>query len=727
MLTEKADDATNSVTNSFLGRSHMRLGNNIRGKEILAVLTLLAAIVFCWSEVERWRPAPVSWPSTGSARLVSIERLPDVGDTCTSMPVSAIATLSAEFEDSKVYAATTVDITRPPVRTIRDTYPIYSSVAVDTIRDEVILQDTNLFAIRVFNRLDNTPPSAESTTPKRVVQGSDTKNEYNNGLYVDPKSGEIYNVAMDTADSIFVFPANAKDNAEPSRILRIPHRGFQLAIDEEKQELYSTNQYPPRVLVFRKNAAGSEKPLRIIEGPHTGLADVHGVAVDTQRKLVFVGNWGNASDYKVAGSGKHYPPSITVYSLDANGDAAPLRTIQGPKTQLNWMGAMSLDPATGNLWVANDVGGSVLMFRGTDSGDVAPTQIIKGNKTALNHPAGITVDTKNKEVWVSNMGNSSATVYPLTANGDAEPIRIIRSAPLGRTSVKFGKPQAAAYDSKRDELLVPNCVNTPQIAVFSRLAKENTTPVRVLEGQKTLISRTMHALEYDAIHDEVVVGSPLTQTILTFRGGAGGEEPPIRFIQGPSTQIQSTDYDGNDKIGLDSVNGEIYLPSATSGGPGKGVILVFDRLANGNAAPKRILGGPNTGFTFPTAKGQGFPNVAIDPVRNLLIVASGGSMLIFDRTASGDAKPLRKITGGGGQVKVYPPKGLLIGSCSGGSICAWNLDETEDMTPRYRIPAQQLTTVAFSGLAIDPIHKEIILPSGGRNVIMTFSWPEVFD
>ena len=207
-------------------------------------------------------------------------------------------------------------------------------------------------------------------------------------------------------------------------------------------------------------------------------------------------------------------------------------------------------------------------------------------------------------------------------------------------------------------------MNTPQIAVFARLAKENTTPVRALEGTKTMISRTMHALEYDPIHDEVVVGSPLTQTILTFRGGAGGEEPPVRFIQGSATQIQSTDYDGNDKIGLDPVNGEIYLPSATSGGPGKGVILVFDRLSNGNAAPKRVLGGPNTGFTFPSAKGQGFPNVAIDPVRNLLIVASGGSMLIFDRTASGDAKPLRKITGGGGQVKVYPPKGLVIGSCS---------------------------------------------------------------
>ena len=75
---------------------------------------------------------------------------------------------------------------------------------------------------------------------------------------------------------------------------------------------------------------------------------------------------------------------------------------------------------------------------------------------------------------------------------------------------------------------------------------------------------------------------------------------------------------------------------------------------------------------------------------------------------------------------MYPPKGLLIGSCSGGSICAWNLDDKED-TPRSRIPAQQLTGVQFSGLALDPMHREIILPSGGRNVIMTFSWPEVFE
>jgi len=432
----------------------------------LAAAVAIALGIFCLSAITQQRFSTTGELSTGSARLVSIRQVPNDGEFCASPePVSAIATLSAEFEQDRlfdafkeksVYAAETVEVNRQPARMIRDTYPIYSSVAVDPVRDEVVLQDTNLFGIKVFNRLDNTPSNVDATRPKRVIEGPDTKNEYNNGVYIDPQNGETYNVAMDTADAIYTYRAGAQGNAEPIRILNIPHRGFQIAVDEEKQEVYSTNQYSPRVLVFRKGAFGNEKPLRVIEGPNTGLADVHGVAVDVQRKLLFIGNWGNSSNYKVAGSGKHYPPSITIYPLDAKGDAAPLRTIQGPKTQLNWMGAFSLDPETGNLWVANDVGNSVLVFRATDNGEVAPMKVVKGDKTGLDHPAGISIDTKNKEVWVSNMGNSSATCYSLAANGNATPVRTIRSAPLGWKSLKFGKPQVVAYDSKREEYLVPN-------------------------------------------------------------------------------------------------------------------------------------------------------------------------------------------------------------------------------------------------------------------------------
>ena len=248
----------------------------------------------------------------------------------------------------------------------------------------------------------------------------------------------------------------------------------------------------------------------------------------------------------------------------------------------------------------------------------------------------------------------------------------------------------------------------------------------------------MHALEYDPVHDELVVNSPLNNAILTFRGGATGEEPPVRVIQGPHTQIQSTAYDGNDKMGYDPVNGEIYIGVATSGGAGKGVILVFDRLANGDVPPKRVLGGPDTGFNFPSAKGQGFPHVAVDAKRNLLIVNTGGALRIFDRMANGNAKPKYVIQGpntmfgrgGGGSagaVKITD-NGWVVTNCDRGAICAFNLSESGDVAPHWKVPVAQLTGVSGGGNPeLDPIHKELIVANGGRNVIWTFSWPELFD
>lgn len=271
---------------------------------------------------------------------------------------------------------------------------------------------------------------------------------------------------------------------------------------------------------------------------------------------------------------------------------------------------------------------------------------------------------------------------------------------------------------------------------YARLAKENTVPVRILEGQKTLISRTMHSMEYDAVRDELVVNSPLVQSILTFKGGSNGEIPPVRVIQGPKTQIQGTDYDGNDKMAMDPVNGEIFIGSATSAGPGKGVVLVFDRMANGDVAPKRIIGGPKTQFDFPTPKGQGFPHMTVDPVRNLLVVSTRGGLLIFDRTASGDVSPKRVIKGpktlltagnGGGLIKVYSPNGMIVSSCTEGSICAWHIDDVGDVAPRFKIPVQKLTGINFSGPTLNPMHKEVIVTSSSRNVIATFYWPEIFE
>jgi hypothetical protein len=273
----------------------------------------------------------------------------------------------------------------------------------------------------------------------------------------------------------------------------------------------------------------------------------------------------------------------------------------------------------------------------------------------------------------------------------------------------------------------------PQIAAFARLAKENTPPVRSIQGQKTLISRTIHGMSYDSLHDEIVTPSPFAQAILTFKGSANGEEAPIRMIQGPHTQILGV----TNMVGVDPDNNEIIVPTLP------GMILVFDREANGDVAPKRVLGGSETGVRTTrdlTAESPGQAHV--DAKRNLLMVNSGGKILIFDRLATGNAKPKSVISGVNSQSGYnsfqITPKGLIVAGCAGGSICAWSLEENGEATLRSKLPFWQATGYQHSGIALDPAHKEIILSaaaqrppnprptSGIMNAVVTFSWPEVF-
>ncbi len=653
---------------------------------------------------------------------------------------------------------------RLPVRTIRDTAPTYSSVAVDVNSNEVILQDNNLWSYRVFDRSSPTPAKDdEITKPKRIVMGEKTALQFNNGLYVDPVNGDIYSVESDVGDKMVRFPREADGNVVPKAILHTPHRVYNLAADEGKGEIFATVEFAPQVVVYRKDAAGEEQPLRHIQGDDTGLDSPHGIAVDEKDRLLFVNTWGQHSNYKVAGTGKYYPPAIKVYPLDASGDAKPLRVITGDKTEMDWPAAMKFNPDNGDLYVANDIGGSVLVFANAASaqGDVAPVRVIKGPSTRLRNPTGVALDRKNQELWVSNLGNSSATVYPLMANGDVAPLRIIRSAEESKRGVNFGRTAAVTYDPIRQEILVPNCVNHPQIAVFARSAKEDTPYLRAIEGQKSMLGRTMHDLAFDAIHDEIVVTGPLAQAILSFRGAASGEEPPLRVIQGNKTQIKGEGALG--KVSIDPVHNEILLATAD------GTILAFDRLANGNVAPKRVLGGPDTqltaALTHQNDDGSGSGTcIRIDPIHNLLLVPSpvrrgdagaegggagaGGAarggrrgggggppvskILIFDRTASGNTPPKAVIKGPielGNQFEIYAPKLRLVSYNRKGDVEIWKIPESgESAEPPLIIPAPPIGRYGGEiGIVLDPLHKEVIIATASGNTVVTYSVPEVFD
>src|SRR6516162_8620910 len=259
----------------------MRLKPKKGGLAILSV-TLLAIAM-------RGAPGPKTGPTVPEGvetkRLVSVQHLPE-GEACTWDAASQaadpdlMALLQQEGTSSPLVASlqqaaraaapAPAGRTLTPLRVIRDQDPGYSAIAVDLLTNEVILQDNNLWSYRVFNRTDNTPPGAKFTEPKRVVMGDKTQLQFNNGLYVDPKTSEIYSVESDTGDKMVVFPNNADGNVAPKRMLHSPHRVYNIAADESKAELYVTVEFPPEVIVYRKDAFGEEKPLRRIRGHHTG-------------------------------------------------------------------------------------------------------------------------------------------------------------------------------------------------------------------------------------------------------------------------------------------------------------------------------------------------------------------------------------------------------------------------------------------------------------------------
>ncbi len=366
-----------------------------------------------------------------------------------------------------------IALDRPPTRVIKDPYPTFSAVAVDMKNNEIILQDENLFQIMSYDGDTNTPPTAALSEPKRVIGGHHTKIEFNCGLYVDPESGDIYSVNNDTIDTLVIFSREVRGDMPPTRELRTPHRTYGIDVNEATDELFMTIQDPPYIIFYDKQAKDNDQPKRIIRGNKTELADAHGLSLDSKNGWIFVANYGNAASYReqaasgrqasdggggsrIPGSGRFVPPSITIYPIDGEGDIAPLRKIEGPRTQFNWPAHIFVDEEHGDLYVANDGGDSILVFKVTDNGDVAPTRFIKGPRTQIKNPTGISVDTKNDEIVVANMGNHRATVFPRTANGDVPPKRVIRSAPADQPALQIGNPGAVAYDTKRDEILVPN-------------------------------------------------------------------------------------------------------------------------------------------------------------------------------------------------------------------------------------------------------------------------------
>ena len=287
----------------------------------------------------------------------------------------------------------------------------------------------------------------------------------------------------------------------------------------------------------------------------------------------------------------------------------------------------------------------------------------------------------------------------------------------------------------------------------------------------------MHGLAYDELHDEIIVPVALAGAVLVFRGNATGDEPPIRVIQGSKTGMIRPQT-----VEVDPVNNEIVAADSSSR-----AILVYDRMANGNVEPKRKIGGDKTLF-------RDVIGIAADAKSNLIFASTRSTdgfsgILMFDRLANGNVAPLRKIggplTGALGafrQLKVDSERGLVYLAVQGyrsasptpqkaedlytnevsykrlrdaserrgggrasatrelrpqpnsftlssaaGFIGAWSVNDDGNVPPRLIIRGPSIGATGFAGVAFSQKHGELYGVSGGLNGFTTYVVPEFFQ
>jgi hypothetical protein len=246
-------------------------------------------------------------------------------------------------------------------------------------------------------------------------------------------------------------------------------------------------------------------------------------------------------------------------------------------------------------------------------------------------------------------------------------------------------------------------------------------PIRVIEGGKTRLARTSHAVAFDEKNDEIVVPNPFAEAVLFFRGAASGDEAPIRSIQGPRTLLED-----NDELAIDSVHGEVIVPTRQA-------ILVFSRLANGDVAPLRIISGPKTLLN----KARG---IAVDPINNIIAIGNRdpNGILIFNRTDQGDVAPRRIISGP--KTGIYATKGFSVNPARRQLIATveargvqvnrnvgesfvgvWNYTDNGDVPPRAILKGPSTMLIAPRGAVLNLKNQEMYVIDKVQNGFFAFA------
>ena len=299
-----------------------------------------------------------------------------------------------------------------------------------------------------------------------------------------------------------------------------------------QEELFVSNFGNNTITAYPRTVNGSVPPTGVIT---MGLSGPHQIAINRgDGELVVVNNQND---------------SVTVYDYDT-GDLK--RTIAGALTRLSRPTGVFVDEMNQELYVANDWYGvpafanAIMVYDLAADGNAAPLRVIQGAATTLGGPVGVAIDLDNDEVVVANYfvnGRGSLTAYPRLANGNVAPNWTIQGANTG-----LSLPQALAVDSINDEIVVANSAydtpNAGNILVFGRLDTGDVVPIRKIDGPAALLCNPT-GLALDLVHNELFVANSgigagtCGQSVAVYTRTANGNAAPLRYLPGPPADLTS--------------------------------------------------------------------------------------------------------------------------------------------------------------------------------------------
>jgi hypothetical protein len=292
------------------------------------------------------------------------------------------------------------------------------------------------------------------------------------------------------------------------------------------------------------------------------------------------------------------------------------------------------------VYVAN-VDGPVTAYPATTSGAVLPVRSLLDPHDPNTYwgPWGVAFDSARNAYVQSYLSDATTFVY---APGATLPGRIFRvDGPDSRAIVVDAAGYSYVATGQSGSVIsvaAPGASGVPGNLY-------TVTPVRQLPTDESPFHPWPSILTKDSAgHIIAAVVRSGGNAIEYFTGGPGGSNTPVKVITGPDTGLGSCASTCDQlAVAYSASTGEVYV--AVSQGQ-QTHVNVYAASASGDAAPVRVLAGSATGLV-----GQVITGLAASPVDgNLYVLAksaefgSAGTVLVFGRTASGNASPLRSFT-----------------------------------------------------------------------------------